>query len=491
MKLRNSWISGALAALATTCVGGVGWASSHAEAPGTASDPEIDNADVWAWREGTNLEIIATYNGLQPAYAAPNWKKFGDDALYEIHLVRGVADLKDDLVYQIKFSSAAPVYHDPANHDATPAGGNEFFAQITGSGAFAQTYTVTKIENGTATQLVTGAAAAKVAPPNVGPRTNAIAFGIPNGTTYEQFFVDNGATSVVKSLGAGQGRIFAGPRDDPFFVDLGAVFDLAGLRPVIGGAPRDSVAYSNVMTIALEIPIDVAKGGAVTAYAAGNAANNNANLVGVWASASRRKTTIRRRGLKDDNFGPFVQVSRLGLPLINEAVIGLQDKDYWNRLRPSDDVPYFGAYFLNPMLVRDAEFAGFYAGGGPLATFAPSSQWATNRTDILSVINLDDIPAANDHSLTLPNTGDVLRVDLGIPQGNFPNGRRLLYGNGPVTEADVVAIELSLILTGNPAAGVDDGVTQVGDGGTIKPTFPYMNTPWESFSAGIYGAPSP
>jgi hypothetical protein len=344
MMKRVSWMSAALAAIAISGFSTTALASSHAEAPGTASDPEIDNADVWAWVDGSNLIILATYNGLQPAYAAPNWKKFADEgARYDIHIARGPDSLDDALTYRIEFDTAAYPKVDPADKNKPVGGGKEFFAQISGGGAFAQTYTVTKIDKNGATKLVTAAAPGKVAPPNVGPRTNSIAYQIPAGKTYEAFFVDDAGTSVIKSMGAGQGRVFAGPRDDPFFVDLGAVFDLAGLRTVIGGTPRNSTNYTNVMQIALEIPLTVANGG--VAPPNGPSA---ASTVGVWASASRREITIRQANGKSESIGPFRQVSRLGLPLINEAVIGLQDKDKFNARHPKDDVANFGAYILNP-----------------------------------------------------------------------------------------------------------------------------------------------
>lgn len=455
-------------------------ASSHSEAPGTASDPDTDNTDLWAWRQGTNLVIVAGYNGLQVPYAAPNWKKFANDALYEVHIARGPTSLEDAVTYQIEFDSADYPQVDPADLNAAVGGGKEFFAQISGGGAFAQTYSVTKIVAGQAPVVL--ASNVKVAPPNVGPRTNAIAYLIPGGTSYEQHFVENGATSVITSLGAGEGRVFAGPRDDPFYVDLGAVFDLAGLRSVIGGTPRDSVAYTNVNMIALEIPLTVANGGAIVA----DGTPSDAQTVGVWASASRRKTTILRKDGTNDGVGPWRQVSRLGLPLINEAVIGLQDKDRWNRLRPSDDLATFGAYFLNPVIVRDAEFAGFYGAGGPLAACVPGggiNELKTNRVDIVEVINLKNIPTANAHNIT--SIGDVLRVDLGTP-GGFPNGRAL-PPNG--YDPDVTDVELGLLLC-KLATLVPDGVNQAGDTAN-KATFPYANAPWESFSSRGHVAPAP
>jgi hypothetical protein len=487
MMKRVSWMSAALAAIAISGFSASASASSHTEAPGTAADTEIDNADVWAWVDGPNLIILATYNGLQPAFAAPNWKKFADEgAIYEIHIARGPDSLDDALTYRIDFDTAAYPKVDPADKNAKLGGGKEFFGQLSGGGAFAQTYTVTKIDKGVSTKLVTNQSPGKVPPPNVGPRTNTIAYGIPAGKTYEQFFVDDAATSTIKSLGNGQGRVFAGPRDDPFFVDLGAVFDLAGLRSVIGGQPRNSTNYTNVMQIALEIPLTVANGGA--AVTPGPSAKQT---VGVWASASRRQITIRHANGKTESDGPYRQVSRLGLPLINEAVIGLQDKDKWNSRKPSDDLTMFAPYILNPVVVRDAEAIQFYAAGGPLNGCVPGGGidlLKYNRLDIVDVINIKDFPTAGAHdgANKINSIGDVLRVDLGVDQGDFPNGRRLLE-NQP-KEADVVDIELSMLLC-KFAAPVPDGVDHAETNN--KSTFPYQATPWESFAGNIPGAPAP
>lgn len=487
MTKRATWMTAALAAVAISSISGVAAASSHSEAPGTASDPDIDNADVWAWVKGSNLIVLATYNGLQPAFAAPNWKKFADvGAIYEVHIARGPDSLDDALTYRIEFETADYPKVDPADPAVPLGGGKEFFAQLSGGGAFNQSYTVTKIDKNGSTKIVTKASPGKVAPPNVGPRTNSIAYAFPAGKTYEQYWVDDPATSVVKSMGAGQGRVFAGPRDDPFFVDLGAVFDLAGLRSVIGGKPRNSTNYTNVMQIALEIPLTVANGGAAPPNGP-----SAASTVGVWASASRRQVTITHNNGKDEAFGPYRQVSRLGLPLINEAVIGLQDKDKWNSRRPKDDLTMFAGYILNPVIVRDAEAIGFYAAGGPLAGCVPAGGidgLKYGRLDIVDVINIKDFPTAGAHAGAnkINSIGDVLRVDLGVNNSDFPNGRRL-NENAP-TEPDVVDIELSLLLC-KFAANVPDGVTQAETNN--KATFPYQATPWESFSANIPAAPEP
>ena len=359
MMKNISWMSAALAALGIAGIPSAASASSHREAPAIAQDPAADNTDLYAWVQGTNLVIIANYIPLEEPAGGPNFHRFSDEVLYEIHIARGPSSLDDALTYQIRFQSTPFPPVDPADLMAPVGGGKEFFYQLSGQ---TQTYSVTKIAGGMTTQLV---ANAPVAPANIGPRTNTTAYQIPAGKTYEAFFVDDMPTTVIRSLGAGQGRVFAGPRDDGFSVDLGAIFDLAGLETVLGGVPFDNVAGYNVHTIALEIPLQVANGG--TAVTPGV---SDAQTVGVWASASRQKVRILRKNGPADTLGPWIQVSRLGLPLINEVVIGLQDKDKYNRTHPRDDVTHFGAYFLNPILVRDAEAVGFYDPGpppGPLA----------------------------------------------------------------------------------------------------------------------------
>jgi hypothetical protein len=468
MIKRTAWMSAALTAFGILSISGMAAASSHREAPVIANDPTADNTDVYAWVQGGNLIVLANYIPLEEPAGGPNFNNFSDDVLYEIHIVRGPTSLNDAITYQIRFNTQFPTRIDPNAPKDTPASGQEFFSQIAGA---VQTYQITKFEAGK--QPKTLANGAKIAPPNIGPRTNAIAYGIPAGTSYEQFFVD-GASSVITSLGNGEGRSFVGPRDDGFYVDLGAVFDLAGLRAVVGGTAVDNVAGYNTHTIALEIPLKVANGGKDVAPGA----PNDNQTVGVWASASRRKTTILRKETKAHSFGPWVQVSRLGLPLVNEAIIGLQDKDRWNRLQPKDDLKLFGAYFLNPVIVRDAEFAGFYAAGGALATCAPDATalagLKNGRNDIISVINLG--------RSTIKSVGDVLRVDLGVPS-SFPNGRALVPG-GNIEQADVTNVLLDVLLC---KGGVADDFPWDGASAndqTFRSSFPFLAAPFEGFNYG-------
>jgi hypothetical protein len=466
MMKNISWMSAALAALGIVGTGSTALASSHREAPSISQDPAADNTDLYAWVQGSNLVILANYIPLEEPAGGPNFHRFSDDVLYEVHIARGPSNLDDVLTYQIRFQSNAFPQVDPADLTAPLGGGKEFFYQLSGQ---SQTYSVTKLVNGAMpTTLVTGA---KVAPANIGPRTNQIAYQIPAGKTYEDFFVNDAPTTVIASLGAGQGRAFAGPRDDGFSVDLGAVFDLAGLETVLGGQPFDNVAGYNVHTIALEIPLTVANGGMAPV-----AGPSDAQTIGVWASASRRKVSILRKNGPPDVLGPWIQVSRLGLPLINEAVIGLQDKDKYNRTQPKNDVANFGAYFLNPVLVRDAEAIMFYAVGGPLETCPGGpGMLKTNRTDIIDVISLKPMPLGG-HNITA--IGDVLRVDLGMASA-FPNGRKVNPGMN--TEEDVTDTALSLILCALGGQVPDGAAT---NDAAFKATFPYLAPPWEGSRQG-------
>jgi Domain of unknown function (DUF4331) len=497
MIKRPAW-TGALAALSVLTMTSLSAASSHREAPSIAEDPAADNTDTYAWVQGSNLVIVANYIGLELPEGGPNWAKFSDDVLYEIHINHGPgtgpSDLGDALTYQFQFKTAQPPRANAGA--ATPltlpnTGGIEFFAQLAGSagtisgvGAFSQTYTVTQLTSGANATVI--ASNVKVPPPNVGPETYAVSYGITGSTTYEAFFVDSGNSTGTLTGPAAGGQVFAGPRDDPFWVDLGAVFDLAQLRPVADSGSamvrRDSIAYTNVHAIVLQIPLTVANLGTAPTAGAGNANQT----VGVWASASRRKVRLTRKINGDVHLGPWVQVSRLGLPLINEAVIGLQDKDYWNRTTPSDDYNLFAAYFLNPIVVRDAAAVGFYGASGALHGFAGSGGAGpqTGRNDILTTIALGN---AN-----IMSVGDVLRVDLGAATSGFPNGRLLTD--------KVVDIELGLLLCGaanigtfvglgvcGPTAPVDISLPK----GGATPAWPYLQPPWQGYSATPRPAPIP
>lgn len=522
--------------LALAFVSAAAFASSHREAPAIANDPAADNTDVYAWvNKGTHdkLNIVVNYIPFEEPSSGPNFFKFSDDVQYQVHIARadGKAQLNDVVTYTLRFTTMPIPRSDPATAPdglAGLGGGKEFFSQITGDlkttgGYYLQTYTVTKTVRGaggdTSTDIVTGAIAA---PWRVGPNTqktlSALATGAV-GTIFNAFptYTEAFADSFIKT-GTDGTRVFAGPRDDGFYADLGGIFDLANLRPKAGtgGMPttctppagtaaadfecpvaQDGLSGYNVHSIALEIPTTQ-----LTFDGKPPATNtaSDANTIGVWASANRRKVTIVRANGTTSAFGPFVQVSRLGLPLINEAVIGLQDKDRWNRSRPTDDVALFGAYFLNPVIVRDAEAVGIYA-----ALKVDPTPFRHNRTDILDVINLKAVcgagqtPPCHNVAIAPGVTGDVLRVDLGLDSG-FPNGRSIPGGTGANAsqkeQVNVTDVELTLLLAGasNLTTGANGGpLIQNGVDYNDKPfltQFPWLALPWDGFGQG-HGKPTP
>ncbi len=441
-------------AAASALVPSIAFASSHREAPAIANDPAADNTDLYAWvTPGTHdkVNIVANWIPLEEPSGGPNFHSFSDDVLYEVHVTRGNS-LEDVVRYQIQFTTTTTTT--AVDPNAPIGGGKEFFSQISGR---AQTYSVKKVVGTTTTTLVTGA---PVTPPNIGPRTDAVA---ANGG-YNQTYTD----TFIRDL-TGGGRVWAGPRDDGFYVDLGAVFDLANLRAA--GSGRDAVAGYNTHSIALEIPTtELAAGGTIPTSPSVD------SVIGVWASSSRRKVTTLKNNGQRDSQGPWVQVSRLGLPLINEAVIGIQDKDKFNATQPAGDVTNFGAYFLNPVIVNDAVAVGIYDSNA-------ATTHRANRTDILDIISL------NDANHTFTAIGDVLRVDLSANSG-FPNGRPIPGAGANQEGADVTDVLLSVLLLSAPGAIVTSGVSDaVGyNDKNFLTQFPWLPLPWQGFSEGHYKA---
>jgi hypothetical protein len=458
MKRRHIF-SAALSAFAVSSVVSIASASSHREAPAVSRDPAADNTDLWAWVDpGTHstLNVVLAYNPLEEPSGGPNFAGFSDDVLYELHIARGDQSLKDVVTYQILFNSTGFPSVDPADKSLPIGGGKEFFSQIAGN---QQTYQIVRIENGKATTQVNNA---KIAPINIGPRTQAVVAG---GVKYDDTF----AAQFITPFETKNGRSWVGPRDDGFYVDLGGVFDLANLRAK--GQAQDGVSGYNCHAIALEIPTSSLTGTGQPPKAGAS----DEQTLGVWASASRRKVRVLHADGTEHSFGPWKQVSRLGLPLINEAVIGLQDKDKYNATRPATDVANFGAYFLNPVIVPDAEAVGIYKALGVAQSTVDALKH--DRTDILDVINIK----ASGHNIPLTATGDVLRVDLGLDSA-FPNGRPITGGAQPNQEqADVTDVMLTLLLS-KFTIPIQDGVDY--NDKAYLTSFPYLALPWEGYSQG-------
>lgn len=408
------------AGITMTAAAAAARASSHREAPAIAEDQFADNTDLYTFispEDPDNLVIVANYVPLLIPSSGPNFYRFSDDVAYDLRIDND-GDARTDLVYRFLFKTSV------ANGDT--------FLYNTGPIAsldddhlnVRQTYDVIRIDQASGGEDVI-AANLPVAPWNVGDRS----------------FPDGSYAAVAQEAAASEGgmKFFAGPRDEPFFVDL-HVFDLLG----VGGAPTtDGV---NVMSIAMEVPIaSLAAGG--TRPTANTIERKR--VIGVHATASRQRVTILRRDSERRNRGQWVQVSRLGWPLVNEVVIPLKDKDRFNHSRPKDDVASFGSYILFPELPG---LLNAVLGAGCAETPAEG------RTDIVGLL----APMGTEPA-------DLLRIDVTEGQtfesSGFPNGRWL--------EDDVTDTLLTVVCNNGSALG--DGVN--GNDLAFAHTFPYLAPP--------------
>lgn len=502
MRIKISYVSLAIfMALAMFNVSRIE-ASSHREAQAILEDPAVDNTDVYAWvspSDHAKLYLAAGYYGLHEPGQGNNQTRLGCNVLYQFHITRGTGVLEDKVTYQIKLNCGKPTRVDNADLSLPPGGGKELLVQIGGQQV---TYTVTKVVNngGKKTSTVIGSGC-RMAPPNVGPVTDRFAYGLGAFTGYggdpTQFEQGLYSEAFVKSficdMGA-EGRAFIGVMDDAYYLDEKGIFDIININPgkkgknAIPGGRRspgeDVFAGFNLNVMALEIPTENVLGGPIPH----NGSCGDDTLLGVWASASRPKNRILQTNGNDKETGPFVQVGREGLPLVNAGLIGVQDQGKYLRTTPRTDVANFASYFLNPILVRDAEALGIYSALGVAQSTV--NKLKSGRVDILKVINLDNIPAKNCHHVPIEpgKTGDVLRLDVAT-DSQFPNGRMIGGGAQPNQEqVDVSDVLISLIVLGNPAAGVGDGVNH-----NDKPyltSFPFYAMPHQGLNGG-HGKPAP
>ena len=317
-------------------------ASSHREAPLIASDPLADNTDLYAFRspdDPSTITIIANYIPAEVAYGGPNYYSFGENIRYEIHIDNDASKPGDEITYRFTFKVI--------NEDPTT-----FFNIRLGKQNLKTTYTLQRSVDGGMTfqTIVTDGV---VPPNNIGPRS--IESGAGLNASYASIW-----NSAITTASSGE-QVFAGPVDDPFYVDLGAIFDL-GNAPRQGGEPaRDGLAKFNVHTLSLKIPISVLlKAGAASTP---STILDSDYIIGVWASASRPAVKTLTTSDSSAYSGEWVQVSRLGMPLTNEAVIPIGFKDMWNRMTPYMEIAdtTMDNFFYNPELalyMDDAQFGG-------------------------------------------------------------------------------------------------------------------------------------
>ncbi len=391
-------------------------ASSHREAPLIADDPLADNVDLYAFRSPerpNNIVIIATYVPLQLPHGGPNYYQFGEDIRYEIHIDNDASKPGDEITYRFTFSKK--------NEDPTT-----FFNIRLGKENLKTTYKLERSING-GKDWITILDNGPVPPYNIGQRSIESPVGL--NTTYDELM-----KQAIRYSYTGE-RVFAGPTDDPFFVDLGGVFDLGDL-PRQNGTPRDGIACMNTSSIAIEIPISFLRQKGAPSLPSDADILDSRYIIGVWASASRRQIRTLSAGAEEHS-GDWVQVSRLGMPLTNEAVIPIGFKDYWNALSPYEEIndTQLDGFFYNPELalyMDDDLFGGAVPGFAPLRIQRNSlgsfdfgngqdGLFALKGSAAVAGTALDD---AIFGTLLLPGPGMPRSVDLwpifhtGVP--NFP-----------------------------------------------------------------------
>ena len=334
----------ALPALAAAVVGFSIWsqlrytpleASSHREAPLIADDPVADNTDLYAFKDPNNAErivVIANYIPFELPHGGPNYSTFGENVRYEVHIKNQSTTntTADDITYRFTFTRT--------NQDPTT-----FFNIRLGAQNLKTTYTCEKsVGGGAFTTIITGGV---VPPNNIGPRSINGAAGLNQSAAYTDLRLN-----AITTASTGE-QILCGPSDDPFFADLGAIFDLASIRGTTGkgGTPTDGLSHKNCHTIALSIPVSSLQSTGKTAAMAANILDPD-YVIGVWASASRPQMQTFDPSTGPAASGTWVQVSRLGMPLTNEVISPIGDKDAWNARSPYAESSNTSNYLSNPEL---------------------------------------------------------------------------------------------------------------------------------------------
>jgi hypothetical protein len=450
MVLRSRFLvaAGCAAALATA-LSLSGSASSHREAPLISQDPLADNTDVYAFVSPASpdkVTLISNFIPLQVPFSGPNFWKFDDNVLYEI-MVDNDADAVEDITFQFRFRT------ETRNQDTFLYNTGQITSLEDADWNVRQFYSVTRIDGPRRSGRAQVLAENLPSPPvNVGFRS------IPDYASV--------ATQAIRALPNGI-SVFAGQREEGFYVNLG-IFDLLGVPPA-DNVVTDSLAGMNVHSIALELPIS-----ALTANGSRPAVATDANaVIGVWSTASRPSVTARN-GAQEVHSGRYVQVSRLGQPLVNEVVIPRRLKDAFNSIPPTQDA-------VALPVVQDPEVPKLLA-----ALFGVRSP-AAPRADLVTIF-LTGLPGLNQPPNVTPS--EMLRLNVAIrptpapnPLGviggdvaGFPNGRRV---GDDVTDIAIRAMAGATPLTPAFNTGIN---AQLGDGVAgndvpYLPSFPYLAHP--------------
>jgi hypothetical protein len=515
--MRSRMLGGALLLAAAVLPTQQSRASSHREAPFIAKNPKVDGTDFYMFRsyEGQRdgyVTFIANYQPLQAAYGGPNYFTMDPEAIYEIH-VDNNGDAQEDITFQFDFDSALAMNGQGIRLPVGPVGNQRMnqvplsnIGVVSAGASFdadqnvQETYTVKIIRGdrrtGTAEDITAaagGSATFKKPMDNVGAKT------FPDYAAYAAAHVYNVSIPGCTAPAGTMPRVFVGQRREGFAVNLGQVFDVLNfdLDPNTPNAnplgPQDQggnvIDGASVTSLAIEVPSSCL------------GENAQDTIIGGWTTASVRQARVINPGATYEQpareGGPWVQVSRLGMPLVNEVVIGLGDKDHFNAAEPSGD-GQFADYVTHPTLPELLEIVFGAAGvsapnnfprGDLVAAFLSGVPMVNNTGATLSEMvrlnfGIPATPAAMQNTLgaalcfTRGAGGGVLDLqNQGCDPAGFPNGRR--------PADDVTDIELRVAMgylapTGDASSGglpIVDGAF-IGTAATFQAGFPYLNTPY-------------
>jgi len=459
----------ALAAAALPMLPASARASSHREAPYVTEHPKTDGTDFYMFRSyepgrEDYVTIVANYIPLQEAYGGPNYFFMDPDARYAIH-VDNNGDGKEDITFRFRFDNEL-------RDIALPIGDQMVSIPLINIGAISASSNANlNITESYRLEMVKGDRNGGQLIPINGPMAGAFGKPVDNIGTASIPDYDSYAASYMYDIAipgsTKMGRVFVGQRKDPFVVNLGEIFDLVNTNPLgpVNGE-EDKLADANITSFIMEIPIDAL-------------VTEGEPVIGAWTTAFERRTSVERNNPTFDyptsETGSYIQVSRLGSPLVNEVVIGLKDKDKFNASEPKDDGQFL-TYVTNPTLPEILHILF-----GVSAPCLP-------RTDLISAF-LTGVEGLNQPANVVPAemlrlntsiapTAAALQSNLGVLGGDlagFPNGRR--------PGDDVVDIELRVamgaLLDGSCAP---DGQLPYTDGAYVDSTFfdnafPYLRSP--------------
>ena len=481
-------------------------AASHREAPLIALDPAADNTDVYMFvsYDAANLArdpadrrvtFIMNVNPGQDPADGPNYFNFDDEVSYRFNIDNDQDGKAEDIVYEFRFKTETRPVGGPGGLTAPlPYLGNPHIGVAALQGITAldgpgsegltrrQTYTVTEIRNKKRTELFSGRTLVAV-PSNVGPAT------IPDYPAL--------AAQGIYSDDANGIRVFAGQRAETFYIDLGGVFDTLNLRrylPLLTAAedvdtvnPFGVNRFSgfNISTMALEVPIS-----RITSD--GQPANAGNKLIGMYASTSRQKVRVLEKpGKPAHTSGPFVQVSRMANPLVNELIINTPFKDQWNGTEPEDEAQFQG-FYKDPVIGAALELVYHVP---VTSVFGPD---APNRIDLMTILLKYPGQPLDDGNCGKP-CSELLRLDLSVPPtapesqsrlgaalsgdgAGWPNGRR---PNDDVTDIAIRVVGGTNYIVNRAGDGVNflagaPGVVNVDiTANGIARNFPFLPNPYD------------